>query len=467
MSIATSDIDQQKQRAALVSVAVKVLLTIGKFVAAALSGSLALFSEAANNLGDVGVTLLSFYAIRVAAMPADDDHQFGHGKIEAFSALVQTGFLFALAVFILIEAAKRLVQGGADVEPGPFSFGVLVVSILVDATRWYSLNRVAKATRSAALAADALNFATDIVASLMALCGLLAALQGFKLGDAIAALGVALFVGVAGLRLGRETVGTLIDTAPKGLSGPIRETIDGVPGVISVGALRLRPIGTEILGDVVISVSRTLSLEKVESIKDAIATAVARENADVKIVVTAEPIALDDETVVERVLFIANKRHVPIHHVTVQSLGAGQSVSFDAEIDGRMPLGRAHEVVTALEEAISDELGEGFEVESHIEPLEISQLDGHECDVELSGRVQAALARRAPETGALRDIHDVRVRETRAGLVVNYHCLVDPRLSVDAVHAQVDMLDRKVRLDCGAIARIVGHAEPLRASDLG
>lgn len=465
MSIEPSDIDRRKQRAALVSVAVKVLLTVGKFVAAALSGSLALFSEAGNNLGDVGVTLVSFYAIRVAAKPADDDHPFGHGKIEALSALIQTGFLFALAVFILIEAGKRLVQGGAHVEPGPFAFGVLIVSIVIDATRWHSLDKVAKATRSAALAADALNFATDIVASLMALGGLLAALYGFKLGDPIAALGVALFVGVAGYRLGRETVGTLIDTAPKGLTGPIRDTIDGVPGVIGVGALRLRPIGNEILGDVVISVSRTLSLEKVASIKESIATALARQNPDVKIVVTAEPIALDDETVVERVLFIANKRHVPIHHVTVQSLAETQSVSFDAEIDGHMALGHAHEVVTALEEAIAHELGAGFEVESHLEPLEISELDGRDCEGETRDRIEAALVRRAPETGALFDVHDVRVRETKAGLVVNYHCLVDPTLSVDAVHAHVDTLDRKVRHDCAAIARIVGHAEPAKTRD--
>ena len=204
-------ITRQKERAALVSVAVKVALTVAKFAAAIFSGSLALASEAGNNLGDVAVTLLSFYSIRMASKPADDEHPFGHGKVESLSALIQTGFLFALALFILIEAAKRLVSGGADVDPGPFAFGVLIVSIVVDAIRWFSLNKIAKATRSAALAADALNFLTDIVASSLALAGLVAASAGFRSGDAIAAAAVALFVGVAGFRLGRETVDTLID----------------------------------------------------------------------------------------------------------------------------------------------------------------------------------------------------------------------------------------------------------------
>ena len=301
----------------------------------------------------------------------------------------------------------------------------------------------------------------------MAICGLVATLFGFKLGDTIAALGVALFVGVAGFRLGRETVGTLIDTAPKGLSEPLRRLIDDVPGVISVETLRLRPIGNDVLGDVAIKVSRTLSIDRVSAIARAVETAVSTHYPDVTMTVVADPIALDDETVVERVLFIANRRRVPIHHVTVQSLGAHRSVSFDAEIDGRMALGGAHEIVTALEVAIADELGEGIEVESHIEPLEIAELAGRECDGEMLERVSEALDRRAPESQALSDVHDVRVRETEQGLVVNYHCLVDPALSVDAVHAHVDTLDRKVRLDCGQIARIVGHAEPVKARDHG
>lgn len=464
MSILPSraETEARKQRAALVSAAVKVALTLGKFVAAGLSGSLALFSEAANNLGDVVVTLLSFYSIRVAARPANDAYHFGHGKVEALSALVQTGFLFALAVFILIEAAKRLVGGHANVQPDAFAFAVLVVSIIVDAVRWWSLNKVAKETRSPALAADALNFATDIVASLFAIGGLIAAACGFKLGDTIAALGVAAFVGIAGWRLGQETVGTLLDAAPKGLAEPIARLITDVPGVISVHGLKLRPIGNEIAGEVGIKVSRTLSIERVAAIRRAVSEAVARAHPDVSMVVTADPVALDDETVAERVLLIAARRHVPVHHVTVQSLAGRRSVSFDAELDGRMPLGRAHDIVSALETAIEDELGEGIEVESHIEPREISELSGQDCGSPIRDDIHAALRRRAPETSHLVDVHDVRVRETEAGLVVNYHCLVDPGLSVEAVHTEVDQLDRKVRQDCPAIARIVGHAEPLR-----
>ena len=464
MTDQTLDIARQKERAALVSVAVKIALTLAKFVAAIMSGSLALASEAGNNLGDVAVTLLSFYSIRVAAQPADEEHQFGHGKVEAVSALIQTGFLFALALFILIEAVKRLFNGGGDVEPTPFAFAVLVVSILVDLARWLSLRKIAKATHSTALAADALNFATDIVASALALGGLVATSYGFRLGDTVAALSVAVFIGVAGIDLGRQTIGTLVDAAPRGLNDPIRKIIAGVPGVMSVGALRLRPIGTAVFGEAVIRVSRTLSLDRLAAIKDAIKAAVAASHADITLMVTAEPVALDDETVVERVLLIANRRRVPIHHVTVQSLGGRQAVSFDAELDGRLSLGHSHELVTALEQAIGDELGENVEIESHIEPLELTELDGRDCDEHVRAEITTALRERTPAGGVLTEIHDVRVRETPAGLVVNYHCTADPKISVRSVHAHVDELDRKVRQDFADVVRIVGHAEPAKSA---
>ncbi len=447
-----ADIGQQKERAALISVAVKLALTLGKFIAALLSGSLALLSEAGNNLADVATTLLSLYSIRAAARPADEDHQFGHGKVEAVSALIQTGFLFAFALFILIEAVKRLLNASVEVDPSPFAYAVLVVSIGVDLARWLSLRKIA----------DALNFATDIVASSFALLGLLAVSYGLKSGDALAALGVAMFVGIAGFDLGRRTIHTLVDAAPKGMSEPLRKIIQDVPGIMSVETLRLRPIGSLVYGEAAVRVLRSLSIDRFAGIKRAIKQAIARRYGNVSILVTAEPIALDDETIVERTLYIANRRHVPIHHVTVQTLGERKSVSFDAEFDGRLSLGRAHELVTALEDAVADELGDGFEVESHIEPLELAELDGRDSDDAVRADVIAALLRRAPEDDAIFGIHDVRVRQTAAGLVVNYHCLCDPSLSVASVHSHVDALDHKVKQDCPAISRIVGHAEPQR-----
>ena len=450
-----------KERAALASIVVSTLMTAAKFAAGLASGSLAVLSEAGHNLADVAATILTYVAIRIANKPADEEHQFGHAKVEALAALVETGFLFALAAFILIEAFSRLASHDTSIDPKPIVFAVLIVSMIVDFARWLSLKRIAAATKSEALAADSMHFSSDIVASGLALCGITAAFYGYPEGDALAALGLALFIGVAGLKIGRRTVNTLVDTAPKGLTSQIRSIAQSVPGVIAVEALRLRPAGAEVFGDVAITVSRTLPLENAAAIEANVAAAIAAGHPEVALTVTARPTALDDETILERVLLIAAKRHVPVHHVTLQEIDGRTSISFDVELDGRMAHGNAHEIASGLEMEIGRELGSDIEVESHIEPLEPRQLKGHPVPEEIRAEVALVLAEMSTN-GPIRDVHSVRVRKTPDGLVVNYHCRVSPYLSVGEVHDYVDALDHKMRGAFPGIVRIVGHAEPLR-----
>jgi cation diffusion facilitator family transporter len=455
-----TDANRRKERAAIASIAVSTLMTLAKLIAGLASGSLAVLSEAGNNLADIATTVLTYFAIRIANKPADADHQFGHGKVESLAALVETGVLFAMAAYILFEAVKRLAGHDAAIEAGPLTFGVLIISMIVDFFRWRSLKRIAKETRSEALGADALHFSSDIVSSALALVGLTAAHYGYPEGDAAAALGVAGFIAVAGFQIGRRTVDTLLDAAPKGLTEAITSIARSVPGVIDVTTARLRPAGAEVVGDISIMVSRTLPLEKVAAIKANVAAAIAARHPEVALTVAAHPVALDNETILERVALIAGKRHVPVHHVTLQEIDGRTSISFDVELDGRMTHGNAHEIASGLELQIRQELGPDIEVETHIEPQEPRQMQGQDASPETCADIAATLAQRALEAGPIRDIHNVRVRRTPAGLVVNYHCCVDPDLRVDAVHDHVDELERKVRGDFAEIVRIVGHAEP-------
>jgi cation diffusion facilitator family transporter len=451
---------QIKQRAALASIGASAALTIAKLAAGLFSGSLALLSEAGNNLVDTGITIITFFAIRIAGKPADEDHPYGHGKVEAVAALIETGFLFALAAFILFEAAQRLMQKSIAINASAWVFGVLIVSIIVDLTRWYTLSRIARATKSDALAADVLNFSSDAIGTTLVLCGLIAARFGFTQGDTIAALVVAVFIAIAGYRLGRRTIDTLIDTAPKGLTESVREIVSAVPGVSAIDTLRLRPAGPEILGDIGIFVPRTLPLEKVDAIKDSVKAAIAAVHSDVSVTLTTVPMAHDDETVLECLLLIAAKRHTTIHNVIVQEIDGRTSVGFDVEVDGQMPLGQAHEIASQLEADARHELGPDIEVDSHIEPLEQRALSGQNAAPATRDAIAAALAGFAGHL--IVEIHSVRVRETPAGLVVNYHCRADQDLSVDKVHCAVDEMERRVMADFPGIVRIIGHAEPLR-----
>lgn len=451
---------QIKERAALASIGVSTALTLAKLAAGLASGSLALLSEAGHNLVDTGITFITFFAIRIAGKPADAEHPYGHGKVESVAALVETGFLFALSAFILVEAISRLSHKTVEIDANIWAFGVLIVSILVDLSRGFALWRVARATKSDALAADVLHFSSDAIGSALALCGLIAARFGYPQGDTVAALAVSLFIAIAGYRLGRRTIDTLIDTAPKGLTDTVRGIASGVAGVIAVDSVRLRPAGAEIIGDIAISVSRTLPLEKVAAIKEAVKATIARELPEVALTVTTRPVALDDETVLERLLLIAAKRHRTVHNIIVQEIEGRVSVGFDVEVDGKMPLGEAHEIASALEADARHELGPDIEVDSHIEPLEPRELPGQDAAPATRNAIAAALA--ACAGPPIVEVHSVRVRQTPAGLVVNYHCRADPQLRVEEVHLAVDEIERKVMADFPGILRIIGHAEPLR-----
>ena len=216
-------------------------------------------------------------------------------------------------------------------------------------------------------------------------------------------------------------------------------------------------------GEVIVRVSRTLPLENVSAIKRKVAQAVETELPGSEITVTADPAALDDETILERVMLIAARRRLFVHHVIVQEIGGRLGVSLDIEVDGRMSLGAAHDKADRLEAAIKEELGPDVEVDTHIEPLRLSHLEGVDVSLDLAARIARDLARTAEEVGLVKDIHSVRVRRTEDGLVVNYHCRVDPALTVASVHDHVDELERRVRLEHPDILRVIGHAEPTKA----
>ena len=451
-----------KQKAALASIFASAVLTLGKLVAGLLSGSLALLSEAVHGLLDTGATILTYFAVRAADKPADDEHHYGHGKIEAVAALAETGLLLVLAVGVLYEAIHRLLSPSLDkIEANWLTFGVLIVSIVVDVVRWRSLSAIAKRTKSDALAADALHFSSDFVASFLVLIGLVATHYGYAQGDNLAAIGVSLFIAIAGYKLGRRTIDTLVDAAPAGLTERLRQTVEMIPGVVDIEVVKLRPAGAQVIGEIAVAVPRTMPLEKVFHLKQELLAAVAKEMPEVELSVTANPRALDDESLVERVMLIAARRRLAVHHITIQHVAGKVSISLDLELDAAMKHGDAHDIATALEEAISAEVGEDIEIETHIEPLEAEELAGEDLSAEATADIKRLLIEGADAGRIVKEVHFVRARQTTSGCVVNYHCRVDPTLSVHDVHNAVDQIDRHLRRSMDGIIRVVGHADPL------
>jgi divalent metal cation (Fe/Co/Zn/Cd) transporter len=159
---------------------------------------------------------------------------------------------------------------------------------------------------------------------------------------------------------------------------------------------------------------------------------------------------------------IARNSGLAIHHVTVHDLGDKLIVSIDLEVDGEMSLTDAHAVANRLERDIRAEFGEDAEVDTHIEPLEPELPFGIDAAPERVETIANALSRFAADT-AINDIHNVRVRDTAAGEIVNFHCRAAPSLSVIKVHENVDAIERALRRAFPSVKRVISHAEPPHA----
>ena len=451
-----------KQRVAAISIAASASMAVLKFAVGIAIGSLALISDALHSLVDFFATIITWVVVRFSDRPADTEHHYGHGKIESLSALGMIALLYVLAGGIVVEAVGRLRQGIAPSSISAVPFAVLLLDMAINFWRARALQKTARETKSQALAADALHFASDVYGSVAVIIGLALSAFGYVWGDAAGAIAIAILISLLGLRLGRSTVETLMDRAPEGAAEKAEAAIRGIGGVIDVERLRVRLVGPTHFVDASVKVPRTLPIDRLEDIKRQAQAAVDKVLRDADLTFTAIPVARDNESVRERIMVIARNSGLAIHHVTVHDLGHRLTVGIDLEVDGEMPLGSAHEVTRTLEAAIRADFGADVEVDTHIEPLEPELPHGTDTGPERTEIIRDELARLAAADGALHDIHNVRVRDSEAGEFVNFHCRADTAMTVTEVHERIDGIERSLRRRFPTVKRVISHAEPLR-----
>ncbi len=263
-----SDMQTDKRSAALSSVVAAVGLTSFKIVVGVLTNSLGILAEAAHSGLDLVAALMTFFAVSMSDKPADQQHQFGHGKIENLSALFETVLLLATSGWIINEAVNRLFFHPAKVQASVWSFVVMGTSIAIDYTRSRILYRAAKKYNSQALEADALHFSTDIWSSSVVILGLIGvtvarfvpSLTWMGEADAIAAMAVALIVIFISGELGWRTIQALLDAAPKGIADKIVGTVRAMPGITDCHAVRVRPSGAHWFVDLHVTMNGSMSL---------------------------------------------------------------------------------------------------------------------------------------------------------------------------------------------------------------
>ena len=429
------------------------------------TGSLGVLSEALHSTFDLIAAVITYLSVQAAGRPPDQDHLYGHEKIESFSAFVETLLLLATALYIIYEAVQRLFFEGVNIRPSPTALLVLGVCLAIDVVRARALMRVARQYSSEALEADALHFSTDVWSTLVVIGGLVLATLGSRFGipwlrfaDPLAGLFVAAVVIRIGSRLGRRTLDTLLDVAPRGLQEQIEAGIRGIQGVLSAERIRVRRAGKRYFVDVTISVSRTATFEQVHAVSDAVERRI-REMVPADVMVHMEPRAGSHENVFDRVRAIAQRRGLAIHDVSANQLDGKLFLDLHLEVDERLSLVQAHQSATELERDIQAEIAQAGQINIHIEPLG-AHVPPADTLRDLARAVQLYIAGLSGEFHEMSACTDVQVRRAENRIMVSCKCTLQGNLPITEVHEVTAALEDRVRERFPQIARVTIHPEP-------
>ena len=455
-----------KRSAALFSVFAALLVTLLKLVTGLLTGSLGMLSEAAHSGIDLIAAALTLFSVNVSDRPADDQHNYGHGKIESVSAFVETGLMLASCIWILTEAIKRIVfRQHLALVFSVWPFAVLLLSILVDYTRARNLHRVAKQHHSEALEADAIHFGTDMWSSFAVLLGLIASFAGqhwhiapLELADPVAAIVVSGIILRVTWHLARRTIDNLLDVAPAENTANLRLDLAAIDGVLSVNRVRTRRSGSSYFADLTLGLPRNLTFQRSEQITMAATEAVRKHLPGADVVVHSVPTASLAESVHDRIRAVAARSNLAIHDVSVQQYDHKLHVEQHLEVDETLTLRRAHDLVTQLEAEMRREIPGIATILTHIEsePATIEQPASLEHDRQLELRLRR-VARAFPE---ILDIHEVLVTKTNARIQVNCHCTLPDNLPMARVHEVITALEGAFKVDAPEVGRLLIHPEP-------
>jgi cation diffusion facilitator family transporter len=456
----------EKRSVAMNSMLAAAAMTLLKLVVGLMSGSLGVLSDAAHSGLDMIGATLTFFSVRVSDKPADEDHTYGHGKVENLSSFGEVILMALSSVWIIGEAIKRILHHSVDLRNSIWPILVVLASIGVDYWRSRQLKKVADRTGSTALATDAFHFASDIWSSLAVLCGLGASWAGEYFGisvlryaDPLAAILVSLLILRLTVRLGHEAVAALMDEIPAETRQQLIDEVTRVPGVLSVEQARVRRAGANYFADLTLALPRRYTFEHTGELVREATEAVQRTLPEADVVIHMVPRQARAESIFDRVRAVAARHNVGVHDLSVQSHQGRLRVEQHIELDETLPLLAAHNFVCSLETEILREVPEIDGVLTHIES-EPATIEPPAELVEADRRIEQALRRTAEHIAEIVDVHEIRVGHSGEHIGVSCHCTLPDDLTMQKVHLAITALEDRFKLECPEVDRVTIHPEP-------
>lgn len=457
----------EKRRVALNSMLAAAAMTALKLITGIISGSLGVLSDAAHSGLDLVGAAMTFFSVRVSDLPADEDHTYGHGKIENLSTIGEVILMAASSVWIIWEAMSRIFVHTVELHHSIWPVLVVLTSIAVDFWRSRRLRAVAILTGSPALATDAFHFSSDIWSSVAVLLGLAASWIGvtfeipwLNYADPLAATIVSILIIRLTIKLGHEAVGILMDRIPAETRRTIVDDVSQVPGVIAIEQARVRRAGPNYFADLTLALPRRYTFEHTDALVQAAKAAVHRTLPDADVVIHTVPRQARAENVFDRVRAVAARNNVSVHELSIQSLHGRLRVEQHVELDENLSLRAAHEFVSGLEAEILSAAPEIDSVLTHIES-EPATIEQPKEFAEEDQKIEYALLKSANHFSEIVDVHEITVGHTADHVYVSCHCTLPDDLPMHRVHDVITALEDRFKLECPDVQRVTIHPEPV------
>ena len=272
------------------SVATALVLIAAKVVAYLLTDSVSLLSTLLDSLLDAAASLINLLAVRHALTPADREHRFGHGKAEPLAALGQSTFIAGSAVFLIVQAANRLVSPHPVTNTG-IGLGVMAFSIAATLLLVLFQRFVIRRTGSLAIKADSLHYASDLIVNASVVVALiLVAAYGWQRVDPVFGAGIALYIIYTAWQIARSALDMLMDRElPDEERKRIRAIALANPGVRAVHDLRTRAAGSTVFMQMHLEVDGKLTLAEAHTIADAVEAEIHAAYPGAEIIIHEDP----------------------------------------------------------------------------------------------------------------------------------------------------------------------------------
>ncbi|NIU63496.1 MAG: cation diffusion facilitator family transporter [Pseudomonas stutzeri] len=454
------------RRVLWITLGLNLVATVAKLIVGYWTGSLSLIADGFDSVFDSASNVIGLVGIYLAARPADEDHPYGHRKAETMTALIISSLLFITAWELAKSAVERLRDPALiQAEVNVWSFGALLVSIVVHLTVvWYEL-RAGRRLHSDVLVADALHTRADIFVSLSVIGGLIAVRLGYPVADPILALIISLVIVKIGIDIIRESSPTLMDEAAMP-SDAVEQIAMAVPGVLSCHRVRSRGHESAVYADLHIRVDPATSTDQAHAIAHQVQRRLRERFPGIQdVTIHVEPHGPSPtepgrEGIAVQLHRLADESQLGIHNVwAVENEVDGRyHAEAHLEVDGTLSLREAHTLASALEERARAEIPDLVELTTHIEPR--GQLVRPAQPGLEEMQVAQAVGRIAHETLDAGTCHQVQVRQSGGGWVVSMHCQLPGDVLLAEAHRIITRLEAQLQEQVPRLERVVIHAEP-------